>query len=54
MEYASEGDLYRKLNNLSKSGKEMPESEIWLTLAQIVKGLKVLHGLNIQHRDLKV
>lgn len=54
MEYAEEGDLYRKINNLSKTNKQFSENQIWFMFAQIVKGLKLLHGLNIQHRDLKV
>jgi len=31
----------------------MNESDVWLMLIQIVRGLRAMHDLNIMHRDLK-
>ena len=54
MEYASEGDLFGRVAHLIKHKQQLEEMQIWRMFVQIVRGLKVLHGLNIQHRDLKV
>ena len=31
----------------------MAESDVWLIIIQIVRGLRAMHDLNIMHRDLK-
>jgi serine/threonine protein kinase len=54
MEYADNGDLSQKLEEFKKRGKFMSEIEIWTIFIKSVKGLKVLHELNIFHRDMKV
>jgi NIMA (never in mitosis gene a)-related kinase len=53
MEYAGGGDLYQKIVDCKKKKVHIPESIIWRYLIQMSQGLKVLHGMNIVHRDLK-
>ena len=52
-EFASACDLYHRIQSAKKKGQFLEENEIWKTVIQMVSGLKVLHGLNIFHRDLK-
>lgn len=54
MEFADGGDLLRKVNVHSKNGTHFSESEIWHMFIQMVAGLKVLHGMKVLHRDIKV
>lgn len=54
MEFADDGDLYQKIVDHKKKKDLFEESEIWSVLIQTVMGLKILHNLNILHRDLKV
>eukprot|EP00826_Nyctotherus_ovalis_P044771 TRINITY_DN486_c0_g3_i1.p6 TRINITY_DN486_c0_g3~~TRINITY_DN486_c0_g3_i1.p6 ORF type:complete len:119 (+),score=8.64 TRINITY_DN486_c0_g3_i1:216-572(+) len=54
MEFAGGGDLLKKVNVHSKNGTHFSESEIWHMFIQMVAGLKVLHGMKILHRDIKV
>lgn len=53
MEFADDGDLYQKIVDHKKKKDLFEESEIWSVLIQTVMGLKILHNLNILHRDLK-
>lgn len=54
MEYANNGDLLSKINELIKKKSKFSEDEIWRIVIQVVKGLNCLHNLNILHRDMKV
>jgi len=53
MEYASGGDLLRKIQDSKKRGQFIPESSIWSYLIQLLQGLRTLHSMKILHRDLK-
>lgn len=41
------------MQSLKKKGQFLEENDIWRLVIQMVSGLKVLHSLNIFHRDLK-
>jgi len=60
MEYASGGDILRRINQHIKSKNRYSEEEIWKALVHMAKGnvlgsvgLKTLHDIRILHRDLK-
>ena len=53
MEYADNGDLYNLIKKHKKNHKYLEESEICKIFIQLIKGLKLLHDLNILYRDLK-
>lgn len=53
MEYADNGDMQTKINNLKKVSKHMKEEDVWSIFYQMVLGLKSLHDLKIVHRDIK-
>lgn len=53
MEYASSGDLQKKINEHSKNKTYFAEYEVWRALIHMTKGLKILHDIQILHRDLK-
>lgn len=53
MEYSDNGDLFQKISQHQVQKKYMKETEIWSIFIQVVQGLKVLHNMNILHRDLK-
>lgn len=52
-EFASGGDLYHLVQGYKKKNHFLDEETVWKLLIQMVSGLKVLHNLNIFHRDLK-
>ena len=53
MEYADNGDLLQRINELRQSQRTMPERDIWMIFIQITKGLSAMHEKNVMHRDLK-
>ena len=53
MEYASDGDLQTKIQEMKKSNGFFNENIIWLFSIQMIEGLKALHDKKIMHRDLK-
>ena len=53
MEYADNGDLQGKMDELKKRGELMPEEDIWNIAVKLVSGLFSLHTLKIVHRDIK-
>ncbi len=67
MEYANEGDISQMIMNHIKNNvflscdfnliifcqTNFAEDFIWKTIYDIVTGLKILHSMNIVHRDLK-
>lgn len=53
MEYANGGDLSKMITKHKRSGKNIPEAEIWKAMINITKGLYSLHEKKILHRDLK-
>jgi len=53
MEFASGGDLQKKINDHKSRKTCFPEQDIWKAFIQILKGLSGLHSLQILHRDLK-
>ena len=54
MEFANNGDLYQNICRHQKDGEYIKETEIWSIFIQTVRGLAVLHELQIMHRDMKV
>jgi NIMA (never in mitosis gene a)-related kinase len=53
MEFAENGDLQSKIENLKKKGEFAKEEEVWRCLVDLVKGLIALNKLKIVHRDIK-
>jgi NIMA (never in mitosis gene a)-related kinase 1/4/5 len=53
MEYADNGDLLQRINEMRQTQRTMPEREIWMIFIQITKGLRTMHEKNVMHRDLK-
>jgi len=53
MEFASSGDLLKKIQDHKKKGGYIPEETIWSYFIQMLQGLRTLHNMKILHRDLK-
>ena len=53
MEYADGGDLYQRILEYKKKQSLMSENFLWHILIKLARALKVLHELNIMHRDIK-
>ncbi|MCB0368042.1 MAG: protein kinase [Bdellovibrionales bacterium] len=53
MEYAQGGDLLKLVQNHSKRGQRLPESQIWKVLVHTARALRALHHQKVLHRDLK-
>ena len=53
MEHADHSDLYQKIVKQQKANQLIEEKDIWKTLIQMCQALKMLHSMNIFHRDLK-
>ena len=49
MEYADGGDIFKMIKDHQKINKTIDEDEIWRVFIQSVRGLKVLHDMNIMH-----
>lgn len=54
MDYANNGDLETLINKNKQKETELEEEEIWNIFMGLVRGLKILHQMNIFHRDIKV
>lgn len=53
VEYCEGGDLYSRLQYLSKRYQFLNEDEVLRWFFQVVSGVNYLHDRNILHRDIK-
>jgi NIMA (never in mitosis gene a)-related kinase len=53
MEYADNGDLQGKLDEIKRNSQHMLEDEIWRIAIKLASGLYALHSMKIVHRDIK-
>eukprot|EP00898_Chlorokybus_atmophyticus_P003518 jgi/Chlat1/4167/Chrsp27S04273 len=53
MEYASEGDLFDRIQQAKAQGRHFPEEQIMFWFVQICLALKHVHSKAVLHRDLK-
>ena len=54
MEFASNGDLQRVLDEHKRSKTFVPEKTLWRILYELAQALQHLHGKRIIHRDIKI
>jgi len=52
-EYLEGGDVFQLIKQHKTARKNIDESTIWQIAYQTLKGLSVLHDMNILHRDIK-
>ena len=53
MDFADGGDLYQMILDYKKKQSLMSENFLWHILIKLARALKILHELNIMHRDIK-
>ena len=53
VENAENGDLDDFIDAHKKSGRHIPEEELWSIFLQCMKGLAYVHDLGVIHRDIK-
>ncbi|KAA6381642.1 MAG: putative NEK protein kinase [Streblomastix strix] len=53
MEFCSEGDLRRYINDMKRKGTEISDLKAWEMIAQVASSLIQLHANGIIHGDLK-
>lgn len=53
MDYAEGGDLCALIETHKRKNIYISEQRIWKIFTQLVKGMQVIHKMNILHRDLK-
>jgi len=53
LEFASLGDLHRRLTHVKAARQVLSEQEVWRVFLQIVDGVQCIHANGVVHRDLK-
>ena len=53
MEFADNGDLQARMDEIKRSGAYMSEDSIWSMAVKLLSALHCLHSLKIVHRDIK-
>ena len=53
MEFASRGDLHRKLKACTARGTRLSEDAVWRYSLQLMAALQHIHARKILHRDIK-
>ena len=53
MEFADNGDLQGKMDEVKKNSQAISEDEIWSISIKLINALFALHSMKIVHRDIK-